>query len=88
MSTVVVGLIALARFGTITLFLVGVSGSLLKLKSHGWTYQTEDWLSFFLVTSCLYVLLRTLELGMLSNFMIAGLMELRFVSIAMPFFVV
>ena len=88
MSTVLVGLIALVRFGTITLFMVGVSGSLLKLKRHGWSYQPENWLSFFSVTSCLYVLLRTLELGMLSTFMIAGLMEMRFISIAMPFFVV
>ena len=88
MSTVLVGLIALVRFGTITLFVVGVSGSLLKVKRHGWNYQPEDWLAFFSVISCLYVLLRTLELGMLSAFMIAGLMELRFISIAMPFFVV
>jgi len=88
MSTVLVGLIALVRFGAITLFMVGVSGSLLKLKRHGWSYQPENWLSFFSVISCLYVLLRTLELGMLSTFMIAGLMELRFISIAMPFFVV
>jgi hypothetical protein len=88
MSTAVVGLITLARFGMITLFLGAVSGSLLKLKRDGWTYQPDDWLSFFSVVSCLYVLLRTLELGMLSAYMIAGLMELRFISIAMPFFVV
>ena len=88
MSTAVVGLITLARLGMITLFLVAVSGSLLKLKRDGWTYQPEHWLSLFSVISCLYVLLRTLELGTLSAFMIAGLMELRFISIAMPFFVV
>jgi hypothetical protein len=72
----------------ITLFLGAVSGSLLKLKRDGWIYQPDDWLSFFSVVSCLYVLLRTFELGMLSAYMIAGLMELRFISIAMPFFVV
>jgi hypothetical protein len=88
MSTAVVGLITLARLGMITLFLVAVSGSLLKLKRDGWTYQPEDWISLFSIISCLYVLLRTLELGTLSAYMIAGLMELRFISIAMPFFVV
>jgi hypothetical protein len=38
MSTAVVGLITLARFGMITLFLGAVSGLLLKLKRDGWTY--------------------------------------------------
>jgi hypothetical protein len=87
-STFVVGLITLSRFLIITLFLVGVSGLLLKFKRNQWTYQPESWLSLFCVISCLYVILRTLELGFLSSFMIAGLMELRFVSIAMPFLVV
>jgi hypothetical protein len=88
MSTAVVGLIALSRFVMITLFVVGVSCSLLKLKRDQWSYQPATWLSFFSAVSFLYVLLRTLELGILSSFMIAGLMELRFISIAMPFFVV
>ena len=87
-STFVVGLITLSRFLIITLFLVGVSGLLLKFKRNQWKYQPESWLSLFAVISCLYVILRTLELGFLSSFMIAGLMELRFISIAMPFLVV
>ena len=87
-STFVVGLVTLSRFLIISLFLVGVSGLLLKFKRNQWTYQPESWFSLFSVISCLYVILRTLELGLLSSFMIAGLMELRFVSIAMPFLVV
>jgi hypothetical protein len=67
---------------------MGVSGMLLKVKRNQWTYQPESWFSLFSAISCLYVILRTLELGFLSSFMIAGLMELRFVSIAMPFLVV
>jgi len=88
LSTFVVGLITLSRFLIITLFLVGASGLLLKIKRNQWTYQPESWFSLFSAISCLYVILRTLELGFLSSFMIAGLMELRFVSIAMPFLVV
>lgn len=88
LSTAVVGLITLSRFLVITLFLVGVSGLLLKFKRNQWTYQPESWLCLFSAISCLYVILRTLELGFLSSFMIAGLMELRFISIAMPFWVV
>ena len=87
-STVVAGLITLSRLVMITLFLVGVSGSLLKLKRAKWNFQPENWLALFSIISCLYVVLRTLELGILSSFMIAGLMELRFISIAMPFWVV
>ena len=87
-STFVVGLVTLSRFLIFSLFLVGVSGLLLKFKRNQWTYQPESWFSLFSVISCLYVILRTLELGFLSSFMIAGLMELRFVSIAMPFLVV
>jgi hypothetical protein len=88
LSTFVVGLVTLSRFLIITLFLMGVSGLLLKVKRNQWTYQPESWFSLFSAISCLYVILRTLELGFLSSFMIAGLMELRFVSIAMPFLVV
>ena len=87
-STAVVGLITFVRFGMISLFLVYVSGSLLKLKRNSFKYYPKDWLSFFSVLSCLYVFLRTLELGILSPFMIAGLMELRFIYIAIPFFLV
>ena len=87
-STVVAGLITLSRLVMITLFLVGISGSLLKLKRAKWRFQPENWLALFSAISCLYVVLRTLELGILSSFMIAGLMELRFISIAMPFWMV
>jgi hypothetical protein len=87
-STLLVGLITLSRFLIIILFLVGVSSLLLKFMRNQWSYQPESWLYLFSAISCLYVILRTLELGLLSSFMIAGLMELRFVSIAMPFLVV
>jgi len=85
-STAVAGLIFLARLLMIALFMAGFAGLILKLKKDRWSFAAENWLFFFCWLSCVYVLLRTFELGLLSSFMIAGLMELRFISIAMPFF--
>jgi hypothetical protein len=87
-STIVVVLIGLSRLMLIALFLAAVLGFWLKLKQNNWSFQPQNWLYFFSVIACLYVILRTLELGVLSAFMIAGLMEIRFISIVMPFFLV
>lgn len=78
-SSLVAGLILAARLLLIALFLAGLVISLKRL-------QHESWVFFFGLVSYAYVILRTLELGILSPFMIAGLMELRFISITMPFF--
>jgi hypothetical protein len=87
-STVVAGLILAARLLLLMLFMAGlILGACRPLFLQS-TLQANDWMSFFCVISCVYVLVRTFELASLSSFMIAGLMELRFISIAMPFFLV
>lgn len=87
-STVVAGLIFAARLLLLMLFLAGfILGACRPLFLQS-TLQGNDWISFFCFISCAYVLVRTFELASLSSFMIAGLMELRFISIAMPFFLV
>jgi hypothetical protein len=87
-STVVAGLILVARLLLLMLFLAGLILAACRPLFLQTTLQGNDWISFFCVLSCAYVLVRTLELASLSSFMIAGLMELRFISIAMPFFLV
>lgn len=87
-STAAAGLILLIRLLLIGLFLAGIWGLMARVKRNQWSVQPDNWLSLFCVLACAYALLRTLELGVLSSFMIAGLMELRFISIAMPFFLV
>ena len=80
-STMFVGLVLLLKLALLVTGLIGLYVICLKSK-----YQkTGDWV-YLARLSGANVILRTLELGILGIFVYAGLMEVRYVVIVYPFF--
>lgn len=87
-STLIVAAVSLSKLLLVALFLTGCTSLCITIAPKNGPSPLKNWSYFFSSIACFYVILRTLELGILSAWMIAGLMELRFISIAMPFMLV
>jgi hypothetical protein len=87
LSTVLVGIVLVTRILLIMLFVLGVI-SVAKHLIRSKSFFEGGWIMNLTMVSSLYVLGRTAELGLLGLFSWGGLMEVRFMIVAFPFFLV